>query len=248
LSFFGNFDYHGTVSSFAAKQRLLDQIIRLRRVERLLPGNRDLAEVRFQLEDELGGTVSQRLAARCVGVSHTALQHWIDCGDLPTVVTESGRHAIPLGFLLRLVDATQDTDTTSGGRRVVHILEPFFASERAAAESIDPQEVVADLPRQTDRHEIAAKRNLAYHRAIAGILNRRMVDDARHTLWKWVAQDRIDPHYARRWESVLDLPLDELKREIGRVGDDAGDLRQNSPFAGMLGEPLRQKIHAGIIA
>lgn len=235
------------MSSAATKQRLLEQIVRLRRVERLLPDNHDLAEVRFELEAELGESVSQRLAARCIGVSHTALQRWIESGDLPTVINDSGRNTIPLGFLLRLVDAIHEFGTDGGGRRIVHILEPFFASERAAAESVNPRQVVADQPRQTDRHGLNAKRSLAYHRAIAEKLDHRMVDEARHTLWKWVAQNRIDNQYAKRWETILDLPLDELRTEIGRASDEAQDLRQNSPFAGMLGEPLRQKINASIV-
>ena len=47
------------------RQELIEHILRLRRVGRELPGNRDVAEVRSALERELGGTVSRRLAA-CV--------------------------------------------------------------------------------------------------------------------------------------------------------------------------------------
>jgi hypothetical protein len=67
------------------KQALFENIVRLRRAGREAPGSRDIASVRAALELELGETVSRRLAARVLGVSHTALDRWIKSGDLPVV-------------------------------------------------------------------------------------------------------------------------------------------------------------------
>ena len=64
------------------KQELFENIVRLRRVGRELPGNADVSAVRRALESELGETVSRRLASRILGVSHTALDRWIKAGDL----------------------------------------------------------------------------------------------------------------------------------------------------------------------
>jgi hypothetical protein len=57
----------------------------------VLPGNRDIVAVRTALEKELGETVSNRLAASLLGVSHTALARWIKAGDLATVYNAHAR-------------------------------------------------------------------------------------------------------------------------------------------------------------
>jgi len=84
------------------KQLLLENVSRLRSVARRLPGNEDLAAVRLALEDELGQTVSRRAAARLLGVSHTALERWVDAGDLPLVRTSGGRTEVSVAALLHL--------------------------------------------------------------------------------------------------------------------------------------------------
>ena len=78
------------------KQDLFEYIVRLRRVGRDLPGNEDVFTVRRALERELGETVSRRLAARILGVSHTALDHWTKAGDLPLVYSAQGRVEVPV--------------------------------------------------------------------------------------------------------------------------------------------------------
>ncbi len=52
------------------KQQLFENVARLRRVGRLVPDNEDLFAVRLELEQELGETISRRLAAKLLGVSH----------------------------------------------------------------------------------------------------------------------------------------------------------------------------------
>lgn len=87
----GNFRYNGlTVTAVERKLEILEDVARLRRVERELPENRDLAVVRARLERQLGRSVSQRIAAKTIGVSHTALQRWISSGDVPTIYTPAG--------------------------------------------------------------------------------------------------------------------------------------------------------------
>jgi hypothetical protein len=56
------------------------------RVGLLVPDNEDLAAVRLSLERELGETVSRRLAAKLLGVSHTALDRWVEPGDARQVL------------------------------------------------------------------------------------------------------------------------------------------------------------------
>jgi hypothetical protein len=60
------------VSFIDRKKELFENTVRLRRVGREPPG-KDISAVRAALERQLGETVSRRLAARLLGVSHTAL-------------------------------------------------------------------------------------------------------------------------------------------------------------------------------
>lgn len=221
------------------KQALFENIERLRRVERDIPPNLDLVAVRAALETELGATVSRRLAARLLGVSHTALDRWVDRGDIPVVFTPAGQRAVPVEALLDLRESVAAERRADGrGRRP---LEPAMARGRERAERLD---VDALLPpgSASEGHDRAARRSLAYHRALARSLDRKMVDAALRQTWKWRLQGRIDPHYAERWERVLRGPVADVRKAISEDSQDAGDLRQSSPFAGMLSEPERRKL------
>lgn len=69
-----------------------------------------------------------------------------------------------------------------------------------------------------------------------------MIDDALRQVWKWRLQGRIDPRYAERWEEVLHGSVADVRKAISEDSQAAADLRQNSPFAGMLSEPERRKV------
>lgn len=69
-----------------------------------------------------------------------------------------------------------------------------------------------------------------------------MADEARHVLLRWREQRRIDPSYAERWERVLDQPIGEIRKSLIEESAAGDDLRQNSPFAGLLSEPERRRI------
>jgi hypothetical protein len=69
-----------------------------------------------------------------------------------------------------------------------------------------------------------------------------MVDDARHRLSQWREEGTIDPRYAARWDDVLSRSVAEVRRLIGEDSEAGRDLRQNSPFAGMLSEAERRRI------
>jgi hypothetical protein len=217
------------------RQELLENILRLRSSLRRSPNDGDLAKVRLSLERELGETVSLRLAARVLGVSHAALQRWIKRGDVPLVFTTSGKEQVPVQALLSLYEATHSLDE---GARPRYILKPTMTRQRRAAAQIR----VPPLPRQSrEGHDRARARGLAYHRVIARRLRRPMVQEARHTLLRWREQGRIDPRYAEQWDELLERPIPEIRRALiseDQVGD---NLRQNSPFAGMLSEPERQR-------
>lgn len=221
------------------KKSLFENIARLRRAERQLPPNRDLVTVRAALEQELGETVSRRMAASLLGVSHTALVRWIDAGDLPTVFDASARQGVSVAALLDLreaVDAERRSD-----RRSRHLLEPAMLKGRDRAERLDASGLVPAAP-DVEGHSRAERRSLAYHRALAPRLRRPMIDDALRQIWKWREQGAIDSRYADRWEEILRRPVPDVRRAISDDSQSARDLRQSSPFAGMLSEAERRKI------
>jgi hypothetical protein len=61
-------------------------------------------------------------------------------------------------------------------------------------------------------------------------------------LFRWREQGRIDECYAERWERLLCEPIPEIRRALVDEGQEAEDLRQSSPFAGILSEPERRRI------
>ena len=69
-----------------------------------------------------------------------------------------------------------------------------------------------------------------------------MVQEARHVLYRWREQGRIDERYADRWERLLERPIPEIRRALVDESQEASDLRQSSPFAGQLSEPERRRI------
>jgi hypothetical protein len=224
------------------KQELFENIVRLRRVGRELPGNADVSAVRRALESELGETVSRRLASRILGVSHTALDRWIKAGDLPLVYSAQGRVEVPVPALLDLYESVE-ADRADGDRR--HVLAPTMARQRKAAQSLDLRRFRQDTERRG--HERVRARSLAYHRAVAQRLRKPMVQEVRHVLFRWRAQGRIDERYAERWEQLLNQPLPEIRRALVDESQDYDDLRQNSPFAGFLSEPERRRIVREVI-
>jgi len=218
------------------RQRLFENIVRLRRAGRDMPGNRDISVVRAALEGELGATVSRRLAARVLGVSHTALERWIKAGDIPVVYSPAGRLEVPVPPLMDLYESVE-ADRANGHRR--YALKPTMARQRDAARKLRFDHS-GGAPRRG--HDRARIRSLAYHEAVSKRLRTPMVQEARHVLGRWREQGRIDDRYAEVWDEILDRPVAEIRRVLADDSPESDDLRQNSPFAGMLSEPERQRI------
>lgn len=220
------------------KPQIFRALVGLRRAGRRHPEDPDLAAARVLLEEELGPTVSRRLAAEVLGVSDSALRRWIARGDIPVVYTESGRTQIPVPALLDLYENVNAERASGRG----HVIEPFILAAQQRADRLPPG-LLSDIEGRYDEgHRQPQLRSLAYHRALAKHLNTRMVADAQQVLTGWELEGRIAPLYAAQWNELLAKPVAEVRREIGADTPYMADLRQSSPFAGMLSERERRAV------
>lgn len=232
------------MNSIDRKLRYLENIARLRRALRDAPGNQDIVRVRRDLEEDLGETVSRRVAARFLGVSHTALERWIKSRDIPVVFAPSGRREVPVQALLALDEKVIDERERDSENR--YVLNAVFSDSRERARRLGIGELVSDVSLSGEGHGPAELRGLAYHRALAPQVDRDKISEARYRVWKWSDEGKLDPRYERQWESILLGPLTLVRNAISEDSPSASDLRQNSPFAGMLSEAERRHIHQSL--
>jgi len=230
------------------KERLVSDIVRLRRAERASPARDDIAAVRADLERLTGPTVTRAMAARLLGVSQTALDRWIAAGDVPVLITPAGRREAPLHALLELVEAVRERRLADPHDR--HPLGSVLQARRSEAERLSTSTLLRRAERRRHDHDgghrDAQLRSLAYHRAVAQRLDERIVRDAQDRLTRWCSQARIDPRYAQRWKKILTKPPAQIARLIGADTPHMRDLRQSSPFAGALSEPERRRALAAV--
>jgi len=95
-------------------------------------------------------------------------------------------------------------------------------------------------------HERIDQRSLALHRAVAEKLRTTpaLVAIARENLERWAATAGRSSPYLDEWSRILDLPLEDMLRLIEDEGQRMTDLRQSSPFAGVLDPKERWAIYA----
>jgi hypothetical protein len=94
-----------------------------------------------------------------------------------------------------------------------------------------------------DPHRLAEERSLAYHRVIAAHLLRDpgLLAAARRRVDEWLAHSG-DLHHARRWQEVLAGDCGAVAAFLGTRSELADELRQSSPFAGVLSPTERWEI------
>lgn len=229
------------MSAIAERERLISDVARLRRAELTSPAREDIAVVRANLERMAGPTVTRAMAARLLGVSQTALDRWVATGDIPVLITPTGRHELPLRGLVDLIEAVRERRLECPDDR--HPLGSVLRARRAEAQRLSASALLGTAERRgrdgDHGHRRAELRSLAYHRAVAQRLDERIMRDVQDRLARWLSQARIDPRYAQRWQTILTKPPAQVARVIGEDTPRMRDLRQNSPFAGMLSEPAR---------
>jgi hypothetical protein len=217
----------------------IHHILRLRRAERDAgpPLRGDIAAAREFIERAVGPTVRAAAAARLLGVSQTALNRGLEKGEIATVLTPDGRREIPLAELLELLQDAERLGVIGSSRPLAAVLR---ARRQAADESIDIDRL---LPRQRPRgHRTAELQALAYHRLVAERLDDQLVEQARRRLASWRATGRIHPHWAVEWERILALPVPRIATAISADTPHARELRQTSPFAGVVSEHERRRL------
>ena len=217
----------------------IENILRLRRVEReVQPHLRpEIATVRAFLEKAVGPTVRPADAARLLGISHPALLRWVEKAEIATVTTPEGRREVPLGELLSLLDDVERARHEPTARPVARVVNE---RRRRSEEAVDLNRL---LPQRKRRgHRTAELQALAYHRLVAERLDEQLVEQARQRLQRWRTERRVDPRWVDEWERVLAMPLGRVKRALGADTTKARELRQTSPFAGVLSEQERRRL------
>lgn len=183
----------------------------------------------------LGVAVKPAFAAHVLGVSPPALRRWIEKEEVPTVIGPDGRRAVPLALLVELSEVVERE--RAAGRK--HALEAAVLEARERADRL-PRNLTESRGEGVD--DDADLRSLAYHRAVARRLDRKTADVALALVQHWRRTGSIAPRYADDWERILKGPVRDIKKTLEDEGGDARDLRQNSPFPGLLSEPERRAI------
>ncbi len=148
------------MSSVAESKRLAENIVRLRRAERVPAVVSEVSPVRRDLESQLGPTLTRSRAALILGVSQTALDRWVGSGQVPIVLTPSGRREVPRQFVIEVREAIDELRKSG---RHGHLLAAALADRRdgSASVSVPSSEGRRPLPLPRFGHQIAERQRTA---------------------------------------------------------------------------------------
>lgn len=95
-----------------------------------------------------------------------------------------------------------------------------------------------------DAHRLAEERSLAFHRRIAELLREEpeLVTQARDRLQRWIDAGSVSPAWGEAWAQLLAGPVEELRRLPEADDEHTRQMRQASPFAGVLSPSERWRI------
>jgi excisionase family DNA binding protein len=92
------------------------------------------------------------------------------------------------------------------------------------------------------------EKSLRLHQALIGDLLENpdaVISKARENIARWLPQQRPDgmsASYLREWECILDSGLDRILDALTATDEKSYELRENSPFAGVLSQERRAKV------
>lgn len=92
-----------------------------------------------------------------------------------------------------------------------------------------------------DGHRTAELRSIELHRRVAARLDDALVARARQRVCGWQA-DPARRRSAQAWLALLDGPSGALAAALVRDDERMRDLRQDTPFAGVVPEPERRDV------
>ena len=94
------------------------------------------------------------------------------------------------------------------------------------------------------RHAVAEDVSLELHRAVAERLleDPTLVERARERVVEWLRDGSVARPYAEAWRAILLEPVEAVARFLVDPGERARQLRQTSPFAGVLNPRTRWAI------
>src|SRR6266567_2992962 len=94
-------------------------------------------------------------------------------------------------------------------------------------------------------HDRIERRSLALHRAIAAKLRQRpdLLDAAHDNIERWSRQRGNSQPYLDAWREILSRPLSEILELIEQDSPRMRELRQSTPFAGVLDPRERWHIY-----
>lgn len=92
------------------------------------------------------------------------------------------------------------------------------------------------------------EKSLRLHQALIGDLLENpeaVISKARENIARWLPRQRADgmsAFYLREWEHILDSGLDRILEALTATDEKSYELRENSPFAGVLSQERRAKV------
>jgi hypothetical protein len=220
------------------REEVLDSIVRLVEAEENAPRQlrAELALVRERLEDDLGRTVRASEAARLLDVTRPALKRWIDKGEIGMVLTPSGRREIPVSEVLSLVREVGRARSEGRERALAAVIRERWR----VADAVDIERL---LPSRRGRtHRDVELQSLAYHRLVAERLTPDLLERSSRQLDRWERTGRIHQKWADEWRGVLEKPLGDIRKVLRSNSVRARELRQTSPFVGLLTEQERRRL------
>jgi hypothetical protein len=95
-------------------------------------------------------------------------------------------------------------------------------------------------------HRIAEARSLALHREVARRIREQpeLLEPIRARIEDWLRHGSVARFYAQAWQEILSRDLESLLEAIVDPGERGKDLRQCTPFAGILDPRTRWRILA----
>jgi len=96
--------------------------------------------------------------------------------------------------------------------------------------------------RLIDGHRTVERQSLAFHELIVERLSEQTVARAERTLDRYEARGGFDPELTRRWRELLARPIAEVRAGMLADTDEGRELRQMSPFRGVISQTERERI------